>query len=218
MPAPEKNRTPRFGCPVFLVGGELATSTQRAKRVFNPRADRVPANGRRPLAGCREASSSLVVRSREKQDIRFGCPVFWQKVNSIPPPQRAKRVFNPRADRVPANGRRPLAGCREASSSLVVRSPKRDTPTGVSLFGELSDFAHGQNRPPAGGLIEIVRKKPQRFFPHIPFLLRNSLLRASFGRLASFPMICLVQDQELRDGFVFVEAAYCYGISGLCIV
>ena len=56
-----------------------------------------------------------------------------------------------------------VGGMPGSEFSLVVRSLKRDTPTGVSLFGELSDFAHGQNRPPAGGLIEIVRKNRRGF-------------------------------------------------------
>ena len=70
--------------------------------------------------------------------------------NSLPPPQCAKRIFNLRCGRVPANRQRRFVGCREASSSLVARS---------------------------GGLIQIARGKPAKVFPaHTPFLANSGRL------------------------------------------
>ena len=44
--------------------------------------------------GCREASSSLVARSRVKQDIRFGCPVFFVRRRELAASTHARSAFS----------------------------------------------------------------------------------------------------------------------------
>ena len=96
---------------------------------------RVPADGQRPSAGCREASSSLVARSKKgnPHPTGWGFPFCAETFgNSLhPPAARGARHSIRGQGRVPADGQRPSAGYRVASSSLVARSKKgAPHPTG----------------------------------------------------------------------------------------